>query len=100
MQYITTEILITEMGVSNEAKSVIPLKFLPKIKKNFFLLRTQSGDIMYKKIVILVQQCALSFLRVLAEQPMLANLFIHICTYLLVLISAIAKLGLQTERKN
>jgi hypothetical protein len=55
---------------------------------------------MYKKIVILVQQCALSFLRVLAEQPTLANLFIHICTYLLVLISAIAKLGLQTERKN
>jgi hypothetical protein len=31
--------LITEMGVSNEAKNVIPLKFSRKIKnKNFFLL--------------------------------------------------------------
>jgi hypothetical protein len=38
MQYITTAILITEMGVSNEAKSVIPLKFLRKIKKKFFSL--------------------------------------------------------------
>jgi hypothetical protein len=35
MQYINTGILITEMGVSNEAKNVIPLKFLRKIK-NFF----------------------------------------------------------------
>jgi hypothetical protein len=26
--YINTEILITEMAVSNEAKKVIPLKFL------------------------------------------------------------------------
>jgi hypothetical protein len=47
MQYINTKILlilITEMGVSNEAKKVIPLKFLRKIKNNFvFLLRTQSG---------------------------------------------------------
>jgi hypothetical protein len=32
MQYINTEILITEMGVSNEAKNVIPLNFLRKIK--------------------------------------------------------------------
>jgi hypothetical protein len=29
-------LLITEMGVSNEAKSVIPLKLLRKIKNNFF----------------------------------------------------------------
>jgi hypothetical protein len=28
MQYTNTEILITEMGVSNEEKNVIPLKFL------------------------------------------------------------------------
>jgi hypothetical protein len=35
-KYITTEILITEMGVSNEAKNVIPLKFLRKIKFFFF----------------------------------------------------------------
>jgi hypothetical protein len=32
MQCINTEILITEMGVSDEAKNVIPLKFLHKIK--------------------------------------------------------------------
>jgi hypothetical protein len=38
MQYINTEILITEMGVSNEGKNVIPLKFLRKIKNFFFLL--------------------------------------------------------------
>jgi hypothetical protein len=38
MQYINTEILITEMGISNEAKNVIPLKFLRKIKNLFFLL--------------------------------------------------------------
>jgi hypothetical protein len=36
MQYINTAILITEMGVSNEAKNDIPLKFLRKIKNNFF----------------------------------------------------------------
>jgi hypothetical protein len=39
MQYcnaIHTEILITEMGVSNEAKNVIPLKFLRKIENIFF----------------------------------------------------------------
>jgi hypothetical protein len=36
MQYINMEILITEMVVSNEAKNVIPLKFLRKIKKNCF----------------------------------------------------------------
>jgi hypothetical protein len=34
MQYINTESLITEMGVSNEAKNVIPLKFLSKIRYN------------------------------------------------------------------
>jgi hypothetical protein len=32
MQYINTEILRTEMEVSNEAKNVIPLKLLRKIK--------------------------------------------------------------------
>jgi hypothetical protein len=32
--YINTEILITEMAVPNEAKKVIPLKFL----RNFFFL--------------------------------------------------------------
>jgi hypothetical protein len=31
MQYINMEILITEIVVSNEAKNVIPLKFLRKI---------------------------------------------------------------------
>jgi hypothetical protein len=36
------------MGVSDEAKNVIPLKFLRKIKnKNFFPLVNQSGDILY-----------------------------------------------------
>jgi hypothetical protein len=38
IQCINTEILITEMGVSDEAKNVIPLKFLRKIKKLFFFL--------------------------------------------------------------
>jgi hypothetical protein len=38
MQYINMEILITEMVVSNEAKNVIPLKFLRKIKKIVFPL--------------------------------------------------------------
>jgi hypothetical protein len=33
-----TEILITEMGVLDEAKNVIPLKFLRKIKNFFSLL--------------------------------------------------------------
>jgi hypothetical protein len=37
MQYINTEIIVTEMGVSNEAKNIIPLKFLRKTK-NFFPL--------------------------------------------------------------
>jgi hypothetical protein len=32
------DFLITEMGVSDEAKNVIPLKFLRKIKNNFFSL--------------------------------------------------------------
>jgi hypothetical protein len=36
IQCINTEILITEMGVSDEAKNVIPLKFLHKIKNQFF----------------------------------------------------------------
>jgi ribosomal protein S25 len=39
MQYIKTKILITEMGVSKEAKNVIAVKFLRKIKnKNVFPL--------------------------------------------------------------
>jgi hypothetical protein len=33
MQYINMEILVTEMVVSNEAKFVVPLRFLRKIKK-------------------------------------------------------------------
>jgi hypothetical protein len=36
--FFEKDILITEMGVSSEAKNVIPLKFLRKIKNNFFLL--------------------------------------------------------------
>jgi hypothetical protein len=45
MQYINSEILITEMGVSNEAKNVIPLKFLRKIKnKMFFPLPVTYGS--------------------------------------------------------
>jgi hypothetical protein len=36
IQCVNTEILITEMGVSDEAKNVIPLKFLRKTKNNFF----------------------------------------------------------------
>jgi hypothetical protein len=36
MQYNNMEILITEMVVSNEAKNVIPLKFLRQIKNFFF----------------------------------------------------------------
>jgi hypothetical protein len=35
--YINTEILIMEMGVSNEAKNGIPLKFLRKIKNRLWL---------------------------------------------------------------
>jgi hypothetical protein len=36
---VEKDFLITEMGVSDEAKNVIPLKFLRKIKnKNFFPL--------------------------------------------------------------
>jgi hypothetical protein len=37
IQCINTGILIKEMGVSNEAKNIIPLKFLRKIK-NIFLM--------------------------------------------------------------
>jgi hypothetical protein len=37
------------MGISNEAKHVIPLKFLRKIKKK---LLTQSGDILYMKFYV------------------------------------------------
>jgi hypothetical protein len=53
MQYINTntDILITEMGVSNEAKNVIPLKFLCKIKnKNVFpLVNSIRGHTVDKK---------------------------------------------------
>jgi hypothetical protein len=34
-----TEILITEMGISNEAKNVIPLNFLRKIKNIYIFFR-------------------------------------------------------------
>jgi hypothetical protein len=37
MQYINMEILVTEMVVSSEARFVIPLKFLRKIKKKSLL---------------------------------------------------------------
>jgi hypothetical protein len=49
MQYINTEILITEMEVSNEAKNVIPLKFLRKIenKKCFLLVNSIRGHTVY-----------------------------------------------------
>jgi hypothetical protein len=40
------------MGVSNEAKNVIPLKFLRKIKKKKILLRTQSEDTAHKYFVV------------------------------------------------
>jgi hypothetical protein len=43
MQYINTEILITKIGVSNEAKNVISLKFLRKIKKKIPLLNPIRG---------------------------------------------------------
>jgi hypothetical protein len=36
IQCINTEILVMEMGVSDETKNVIPLKFLRKIKNKFF----------------------------------------------------------------
>jgi hypothetical protein len=42
MQYINTEILITEMRVSNEANNVIRLKFLRKIKNKFFFPHVNS----------------------------------------------------------
>jgi hypothetical protein len=35
---VEEDFLITEMGVSNEVKNVIPLKFLRKIKNIFFFL--------------------------------------------------------------
>jgi hypothetical protein len=49
MQYITTEILITEMGVSNEAKNVIPLKFLRQIQNKYFfpLVNSIRGHTVY-----------------------------------------------------
>jgi hypothetical protein len=41
--------LITEMGVLDEAKNVIPLKFLRKIKNNFFfpLVNSIRGHTVY-----------------------------------------------------
>jgi hypothetical protein len=46
-------ILITEMGVSDEAKNVIPLKFLPKIIF-FSSCKLNPGHTVYKnKIIIL-----------------------------------------------
>jgi hypothetical protein len=44
------------MGVSDEAKNFIPLKFLRKIKKNFFFpLETQFGDILYMYMIRVAQ---------------------------------------------
>jgi hypothetical protein len=40
------DFLITEMGVSDEAKNVIPLKFLRKIK-NFPLVNSIRGHTVY-----------------------------------------------------
>jgi hypothetical protein len=43
------DFLITEMGVSDEAKNVIPLKFLRKIKNKFFfpLVNSIRGHTVY-----------------------------------------------------
>jgi hypothetical protein len=44
------------MGVSDEAKNFIPLKFLRKIKKKiFFFLETQFGDILYMYMIRVAQ---------------------------------------------
>jgi hypothetical protein len=47
IQCINTEILITEMGLSDEAKNVIPLKFLRTIKnkKKFPLVNSIRGQL-------------------------------------------------------
>jgi hypothetical protein len=51
IQCINTEILMTEMGVSDEAKNVIPLKFLRKLKSNFFsLVNSIRGHTVYRAI--------------------------------------------------
>jgi hypothetical protein len=52
IQCINTEILITEIRVSDEAKNVIPLKFLHKIKNtNFFpLVNSIRGHTVYYKL--------------------------------------------------
>jgi hypothetical protein len=48
IQCINTEILIAEMGVSDESKNVIPLKFLRKIKTFFFpLVNSIRGHTVY-----------------------------------------------------
>jgi hypothetical protein len=48
MQYINTDILITEIGFSIEAKNVTPLKFLSKIKTIFFpRVNSIRGHIVY-----------------------------------------------------
>jgi hypothetical protein len=46
---VEKDFLTTEMGVSNEAKNVIPLKFLRKIKNNFFstLVNSIRGHTVY-----------------------------------------------------
>jgi hypothetical protein len=42
---------MTEMGVSDEAKNVIPLKFLRKLKSNFFsLVNSIRGHTVYRAI--------------------------------------------------
>jgi hypothetical protein len=53
MQCINTEILITEMGVSDEAKNVIPLKFLHKIKnlKKNPLVNSIRGHTVYYEYI-------------------------------------------------
>jgi hypothetical protein len=47
---VEKDFLITEMGVSDEAKNVIPLKFLRKIKnKNVFpLVNSIRGHTVYR----------------------------------------------------
>jgi hypothetical protein len=47
------------MGVSNEAKNVIPLKFLRKIQNNFFfpLVNSIRGHTVYVKNFFIVSIC-------------------------------------------
>jgi hypothetical protein len=56
IQCINTEILITEIGVSDEAKNVIPLKFLRKIKNKIFfpLVNSIRGHTVYVFLTIFV----------------------------------------------